>query len=135
MIAAVRTALCKYRSPAFSASFVGMSGLVRHSSFDQADGDAPAEKRLRVGDDQDAPDLAVVTSLASQKKKQEKNKKKKRVLPAPCSPDDVLWHEIISLLGSETVNSALAQGVEWNSPFGFREELEVTASKLSSNGH
>ncbi|KAI6110154.1 hypothetical protein EDD16DRAFT_1435305, partial [Pisolithus croceorrhizus] len=61
-------------------------------------------------------------------------KRRKHALPEPCSAEDVLWRDIISLLGSEIIGQRTAQGMEWESPFGFREELEVVVSALSSNG-
>ncbi|KAL4069155.1 S-adenosyl-L-methionine-dependent methyltransferase [Scleroderma citrinum] len=73
-----------------------------------------------------------VTSSTGQKK--QTRKKKRKPLPDPCSPEDVLWNDVVSLLGSESVDHKIAQGVEWDSPFGFREEMEVEVSKLSSSG-
>ena len=40
--------------------------------------------------------------------------------------DDVLWHDVRALLGHER---------ERESPFHFRQEIDVTVSRLSSTGH
>jgi hypothetical protein len=37
-------------------------------------------------------------------------------------------------LGNEAVARASADGVEWESPFGFREEVELTVEGISSSG-
>lgn len=117
-----------------------MSGQVRHHSVSDQEDTAPAEKRPRV--DVSEANLTpastrATSSIGQGQKKQHARKKKKRkkhAIPKPCSTEDVLWHDVVSLLGSETVDQKIAQGVEWESPFDFREELEVTVSALSSNG-
>ncbi|KAG6333304.1 hypothetical protein ID866_5781 [Astraeus odoratus] len=117
-----------------------MSGQVRQHSLSDQEDNAPAEKRARLDGDTDSLTTLHSTRATSsigysQKMPVRKAKKSaKRTLPEPCSSEDVLWHDVVSLLGSETVDQKIAQGTEWDSPFGFREELEVVVSKLSSNG-
>ncbi|KIO01234.1 hypothetical protein M404DRAFT_150637 [Pisolithus tinctorius Marx 270] len=117
-----------------------MSGQVRHHSVSDQEDTAPAEKRPRVDVSEASLTPAstrATSSIGQGQKKQHARKEKKRkkhAMPEPCSTEDVLWHDVVSLLGSETVDQKIAQGVEWESPFDFREELEVTVSALSSNG-
>ncbi|EIW86148.1 hypothetical protein CONPUDRAFT_160976 [Coniophora puteana RWD-64-598 SS2] len=69
-----------------------------------------------------------------QPKKGKKNKKQKHRLPEPYSPEDVLFHDVRALLGTEAVDKALAEGTEWNAPFAFKEEVEVEVKALGHNG-
>ena len=115
-----------------------MSAQVRHHSLSGEEDGVPAEKRQRVDSNQDSglsfPALIRATSSIGQPQKKQARKQKRKPLPEPCSPEDVLWHDVVALLGSHTVDHKIAQGTEWDSPFGFREEVEVEVSKLSSNG-
>ena len=64
-----------------------------------------------------------------------KRSKKKRKPPVePGSSEDVIFREVVGLLGKELVEKAEANGIEWESPFGFREEAELTVSSISSSG-
>ncbi|TRM62824.1 S-adenosyl-L-methionine-dependent methyltransferase [Schizophyllum amplum] len=66
--------------------------------------------------------------------KKQKRKNKGDVAPEPCSPEDVLRLDIVDLLGAETVEGIIAEEAQMTAPFEFKEELEVTVSKLSSTG-
>jgi tRNA (uracil-5-)-methyltransferase len=120
-----------------------MSAQVRPHPPSDNDHSAPAEKRLRLQtDDVDLPipstsiiDPDLRNEQVQPKKHLKKGKKKlKHKLPDPYSSDDVLWHDVVSLLGEENVVRLTAEGTEWDAPFGFRDELEVVVSRLSSNG-
>ena len=50
------------------------------------------------------------------------------------SSEDLISREVVRLLGNEVVARAEADGVEWESPFGFREEVELTVSSISPSG-
>lgn len=63
-----------------------------------------------------------------------KRQKRKQLYIEPCSHDDVYWQEIIGLIGQENVDAAVDASLERESPFGFKEEVEVTIARLSSNG-
>ncbi len=63
-----------------------------------------------------------------------RSKKKKRTLIVSGSSEDVISREVVALLGKELVEKAEADGIEWESPFGFREEVELTISSISSSG-
>lgn len=71
----------------------------------------------------------------SHKKLARKAKKKgQHILPEPFSNEDVLWHDVASVLGKAVVDEAVEAGTEWDSPFEFREEVELEVHSLSSNG-
>jgi tRNA (uracil-5-)-methyltransferase len=70
----------------------------------------------------------------SSKKSSARKGKKRQNLPEAYSPDDVLWRDVIDLLGKDVVEAALEEGLEWESPFGFREQVEVDVKSLSSAG-
>jgi tRNA (uracil-5-)-methyltransferase len=63
-----------------------------------------------------------------------RSKKKKRPTPEFESPEDVISREVVGLLGNQVVSREEADGVDWESPFGFREEVELTVSSISSTG-
>ena len=80
-----------------------------------------------------SPEVAAQAATRSTAPKRTK-KKTKRTPPEPGSPQDVISREVLSLLGSEIVAQAQADGLDWESPFGFREEVELTVSSMSSSG-
>ncbi|THG93842.1 hypothetical protein EW026_g7504 [Hermanssonia centrifuga] len=59
-------------------------------------------------------------------------KKMKSMVIEPYSAQDVIFRDVVSLLGQEAVDKAIQEGKDWESPFQFREEVELTASILSS---
>ena len=63
-----------------------------------------------------------------------RSKRKKHTPPDFGSSEDVISREVVGLLGSEVVARAEADGVEWESPFGFREEVELTITSISPSG-
>jgi hypothetical protein len=63
-----------------------------------------------------------------------RSKKKIKHPIEPGSSEDVISREVVGLLGKELVEKAEADGIEWESPFGFREEVELTVSSISSSG-
>ena len=98
--------------------------------IDVHDALAPAEKKPRL----DANPDMVPAAKGKQHVDKKERKRRKRELPEPCSPDDVLWHDIVDLLGKHVVDAVLEEGSEWDSPFGFREEVELEVAALSSTG-
>ncbi|EKM75220.1 hypothetical protein AGABI1DRAFT_64825 [Agaricus bisporus var. burnettii JB137-S8] len=83
--------------------------------------------------DYTSPQTRPKSELQSKKSKR-KSKNKKFALPEACSPEDVLWHEIKSVLGPSVVGKAIEEGVEYESPFSFHEEVEVVVKSLSPSG-
>lgn len=83
--------------------------------------------------DYTSPQTRPKSELQSKKSKR-KSKNKKFALPEACSPEDVLWHEIKSVLGPSAVEKAIEEGVEYESPFAFHEEVEVVVKSLSPSG-
>ena len=69
------------------------------------------------------------------KKKQSKRQKRKgHNLPEPCSPEDVLWKDIVLVLGQDVVDEAVEAGSDTESPFAVHDEVEVEVKMLGSNG-
>lgn len=87
-----------------------------------------SDKRLRSMSPQVAAQ-AVTRSTGPKRRK-----KPKHTPPESGSPQDVISREVVGLLGSELVARAEADGLDWESPFGFREEVELTVSSISSSG-
>lgn len=61
-------------------------------------------------------------------------KKQRGHVPEVCSPEDVRWTDIVSLLGQDVVDKAAEDGSEFNSPFLFKSEVELEVKAISSNG-
>lgn len=119
-----------------------MSTRVRSPTIDP-EVPAPLEKKMRLEEHtmdesnvttEDTNDGVLVVPGPSKKVSKSAKRKQKRVLPEPYSSEDVLWRDIVALLGDDAVEHALQHGTEWDSPFEFREEVEVEVSTLSSNG-
>jgi len=88
-----------------------------------------SDKRLRST----SPEVST-TQAATRSTGPKRRKKPKRTPPEFGSPQDVISREVVGLLGSELVARAEADGLDWESPFGFREEVELTVSSISSSG-
>ncbi|KAF9221276.1 tRNA methyltransferase, partial [Gyrodon lividus] len=116
---------------------IDMSAQVRSRPPSDNEHSAPPEKRPRMeADDVDlpTPSTSFIHDQGQTMKLSKKAKKKKQKHTDPYSSDDVLWHDVVSLLGEEIVDRMITQGTEWDAPFAFRDELEVVVSRLSSNG-
>ena len=88
----------------------------------------PSDKRPR------STSLEVATQTATRSTVAKRRKKPKRTPPESGSPQDVISREVVGLLGSELLARAEADGLDWESPFCFREEVELTVSSISSSG-
>jgi len=88
----------------------------------------PLDKRPRLVSP--APTLQAGVKSTAPKR----SKRKKHTPPEFGSSEHVISREVVGLLGSQVVARAEADGVEWESPFGFREEVELTVSSISSSG-
>ena len=61
-------------------------------------------------------------------------KRRKEKLPVPGTSEDVIFNEVVALLGKSVVDEAFEKGTERNSPFEFREIVELTVSSISPSG-
>ena len=75
-----------------------------------------------------------IPKKSAKKEARKARKKGLHVLPEPYSTEDVLWRDVASVLGHAVVDKAIDEGTEWESPFAFKEEVELTVRSLSSNG-
>lgn len=81
------------------------------------------------------PSSSAANPKKSHKKLARKAKKKgQHVTPEAYSNEDILWHDVESVLGKEAVDAAVEAGTEWDAPFEFREEVEVEVHSMASNG-
>jgi hypothetical protein len=88
----------------------------------------PVDKKPRFASPE--PLLQVGTKPSAPKR----SKKRKHTPLESGSSEDVISREVVALLGEEIVARAEADGTEWKSPFGFREQVELTVSSISSSG-
>lgn len=87
-----------------------------------------ADKRFRSTTPEVVPQAGTGSTAPKRRKK------RKHTPPEPGSAEDVISREVVGLLGSEIVTQAEADGLDWESPFGFREQVELTVSSISSSG-
>ena len=91
---------------------------------------APPQKKPKL----DATTAPSVKQNLKKLSARQRKKKQREDLPEPCSPDDVLWRDVTALLGKDYVDSVLDDGSDRDSPFEFREEVELEVVALSSGG-
>lgn len=80
------------------------------------------------------PRLIGKKGAKAESKRSQKRRQKRADLPELCSTEDVLWRDIIALLGKDVVDSALEEGSEFDSPFEFHQEVELQISGICSSG-
>ncbi|KAF5371304.1 hypothetical protein D9758_004267 [Tetrapyrgos nigripes] len=68
------------------------------------------------------------------KKNAKRLKKARENVLEECSPEDVQWKDIVELLEQDVVGKAIEEGTEFQSPFAFREEVELEVKAISPNG-
>ncbi|CEL58343.1 hypothetical protein RSOLAG1IB_03089 [Rhizoctonia solani AG-1 IB] len=76
----------------------------------------------------------IETQRDGHKAKKPKKARVKRQNIEPYSHEDVLWHDVKAILGSEAVEAATVQNKDWESPLPFGTELELIVSGLTSTG-
>lgn len=131
----------------FAMDEVVQAGQIRDKPGDSSRSTSPIGKKPRL--DGPSPSEAVASTSTiivekfkeasapkkSAKKLARKAKKKGlHVPPEPFSPDDVLYHDVMSVLGEDVTSKILEDGTEWDSPFDFREEVTVEVKGLSASG-
>ncbi|KAI0319910.1 S-adenosyl-L-methionine-dependent methyltransferase [Amylostereum chailletii] len=103
----------------------------------------PADKRPRLDKGAENIDSATLpegnpppaTSKPAKKdSKRQGKRKQKHQLPELGTSEDVVFKEVEELLGKDVVDAAVAAENEWQTPFGFQEEVELTVSSMSSSG-
>ena len=113
----------------------------RDSEKEEIEQSVPSGKKPRLAavDAESSQDLSPMSHSRNKgqmggSKRTKKRRQIKRTLPEPYSNEDVLWRDIVSLLGKDVVDKALEDGSELDSPFQFHEEVEVQVSSLCSSG-
>ncbi|KAG8870963.1 tRNA(m5U54)methyltransferase [Tulasnella sp. 331] len=83
----------------------------------------------------DNDDVPMNDARTGQSPKKARPKKFKRPPPPePGSSEDVILHDVMSLLGAEQVASAMKNKSDYTSPLEKGQEIELVVSELSSNG-
>jgi len=90
-----------------------------------------AEKKPRLDGDQA---VGNANTLDKKSRTRKTKRKQKFLQPEAGSMEDVLFHEVTSLLGRDVVDEAMRSGTERQSPFEYMEIVELTISSLSSSG-
>jgi len=93
-----------------------------------------AEKKPRLDDDQATGNASTSNKKSSWLGARKAKRKQKFLQPESGSMEDVLFHEVTSLLGRDVVDEAMQSGTERQSPFEYMETVELTISSLSSSG-
>ncbi|CAE6430403.1 unnamed protein product [Rhizoctonia solani] len=115
-------------------------GMTSVREFSSPSGSPPPTKRAKLDViEEPAGTIDVGEALVESKRDGHKAKKTKKAHVKrqniePYSHEDVLWHDVKAILGSEAVETATAQDKDWGSPLQFGTELELTVSGLTSTG-
>jgi tRNA (uracil-5-)-methyltransferase len=94
--------------------------------------DAVVEPSTSNMDEEDIPVAEPVDTVKATKKSKSKRRKQKRPIIEPYSSDDVLYHDVISLLKNS--GKVIEAEKEWDAPLPFGTEVELVVSELSSTG-
>ncbi|KAI0292965.1 S-adenosyl-L-methionine-dependent methyltransferase [Multifurca ochricompacta] len=94
---------------------------------------SPPQPSLQPADKKPRLSSSISQGGASLNAALKRNKKRKQTPPEPGSSQDVISREVITLLGKELVDQSETDGTAWESPFGFREEVQLTVSSISSS--
>jgi tRNA (uracil-5-)-methyltransferase len=122
-----------YKHRKLRMSGVIQAGQIRSKPCSVDDSLQPAEKKPRIEPSSESTGI-VTQNQENPSRKQKRRSKHRRILPEPCSVEDVLWRDVVSVLGKDIVDQALQDGSEWDSPFECKAEVELVVSILSSNG-
>jgi tRNA (uracil-5-)-methyltransferase len=100
--------------------------------------DTIPQTRQRSNSDVETPQkkikLDVAIKAAKVAPKSGKKNKHKNKLPEPYSSEDVMWRDVVDLLGSATIEKAAEEGHDWHSPFEHGEEVQVQITNIAPTG-
>ena len=128
-----RLRLIHVLSPRFNGrmqSEIIQAGKIRPKPPSVDDLQQPTAKKIKLKPSSDG----LIHLHGDGEKKGSRKQRKRQKLPEPCSVEDVLWQDVVSVLGKDVVQLALEDGSEWDSPFEYRTEVELVVSILSSHG-
>ncbi|CAE6532955.1 unnamed protein product [Rhizoctonia solani] len=129
----IRPPLLAFSRPGYRDPRYGMTS-VRELSSPVDSPPPPKRTKLEVTGASDVGEALVESKHDGHKAKKPKKSRVKRQNIEPYSHEDVLWHDVKAVLGSEAVEAATAQDKDWESPLPFGTELELTVSGLTSTG-
>jgi hypothetical protein len=81
-----------------------------------------------------APPETSVSKAPSSTVNKRKRKQRKQPVPDPGTPEDVIWQELVTLLGASVAEEAIQNETEWSAPVPLWEEVQLDIVKLSSTG-
>ncbi|KAF8228593.1 S-adenosyl-L-methionine-dependent methyltransferase [Tricholoma matsutake] len=67
-------------------------------------------------------------------KRAKKRRQRESGVPDPCSTEDVLWRDIIAVVGQDVMDKASEDETDFDSPFEYHQELELEITSLCSSG-
>jgi hypothetical protein len=70
----------------------------------------------------------------SESKRAKKRRQRETGVPEPGSAEDVLWRDVIAVVGQDVVDKASEDGTDFDSPFAYHQEVELEISSLCSSG-
>ncbi|RXW16870.1 hypothetical protein EST38_g8982 [Candolleomyces aberdarensis] len=94
----------------------------------------PKRQRLGIAVVSEVDNLKASSATKRDRKRQNRKQKQLEKLPEPCSSDDVLWKDIVSVLGGEAIDAAIEEGKDVQAPLVLQEEVELEVKILGSNG-
>ena len=80
------------------------------------------------------PRLNGRKSQKNESKRAKIRRQKESGVPEPCSADDVLWRDIIAVIGQDALDKAAEDETDFDSPFEYHQEVELEIVSLCSNG-
>ncbi|RDB19521.1 tRNA (uracil(54)-C(5))-methyltransferase [Hypsizygus marmoreus] len=80
------------------------------------------------------PRLVGKHGSKGESRRAKKRREKEAQLPEICSTEDVLWRDVIAVLGKDVVDKALEDGTAFDSPFEYHQEVELEISSICSSG-
>jgi tRNA (uracil-5-)-methyltransferase len=70
----------------------------------------------------------------NESKRAKKRRQRETGLPEPGSAEDVLWRDIVAVVGQDVVDKVSEDGTDLDSPFEYHQEVELQISSLCSSG-
>lgn len=60
--------------------------------------------------------------------------RERKILPEACSSEDVLWHDVLDVVGKEYADAQIEAGTEFDTPFSYRDQVKVRVKSLGMGG-
>jgi hypothetical protein len=80
------------------------------------------------------PRLNGGMSQKKESKRAKRHRQKESGVPEPFSVADVLWRDIIAVVGQDVLDKASEDETDFDSPFEYHQEVELEVASLCSSG-